>query len=88
MVGIWFKNHTNNISSRKLQLSELMRVLVIPHACADSEGGAGGPDPPPLHNHQSIGFLSNTDQDHLKITKFQASIQCLVINGVSLAGRR
>ena len=33
-------------------------------ACADPEGGAGGPDPP--ENHKIIGFLSNTGPDPLK----------------------
>ena len=34
--------------------------------CADPEGGAGGPDPPPLKNHKFIGILSNTGPDPLK----------------------
>ena len=34
---------------------------------ADTEGGTGGPDPPPpLKNHKNIGFLCNTGLDPLK----------------------
>ena len=35
--------------------------------CKDQEVGTGGPDP--LENYKDIGFLSNTGQDPLKITK-------------------
>ena len=31
----------------------------------DPERGAGGPDPPPLKNHKTLGFLSNAGQDPL-----------------------
>ena len=33
-------------------------------ACADPEGGTGGPDP--LKNHKNIGFLRNSGPDPLK----------------------
>ena len=33
-------------------------------ACADPEGGTGGPEP--LENHKNIVFLSNTGPDPLK----------------------
>ena len=57
---------------------------------ADPEGGQGVRTPPPLKS-QKIGFLSNTGPDLLKITSYQASIQCWAIIGppakrVSLAG--
>ena len=45
-------------------------------------GGAGGSDPPPLKNHKTIGFPSNTGPDPLKKSQgYQASIQCWAING-------
>ena len=43
---------------------------------AEPEGGRG-PDPHPLENHKSIGFLSNTGFDKAK----------RLLNGVSLEGR-
>ena len=57
--------------------------------------GTGGRDPFP-ENHKNIGFFSNTGPDPLKITSYQASIQCWAIigppakrhlNGVLLAGQ-
>ena len=60
-------------------------------------GGTGGPDPLPLKNHKYLGFLSNTDQNPLEITKLPSQIQCWAIiatpakrhlNGVSLAGQQ
>ena len=38
------------------------------HACADPEGSRG-PDPHPMENHKSIGTLSNTGPDPLKMHK-------------------
>ena len=44
----------------------LVYVFISPRAsCADPEGGAGGPDPPP-EKSQSFRFLSNTAPDPLK----------------------
>ena len=37
--------------------------------CTDTEGGTGGPDPPPLKIHKNIGFLSKTGADPLKMTR-------------------
>ena len=37
-------------------------------ACADPEGGTGGPDPP-LENYKNIGFPSNSGPNPFKITK-------------------
>ena len=41
---------------------------VLIRACADQRG-AGGPDPPPLKNHNDIGFLSNNCSDPLENQK-------------------
>ena len=67
-------------------------------AWADLEevGGAGQGVWTPLKNHKSIGFLSNTGQDPLTLTKLpiQNSMLChhqhaseTHFNGVSLVGR-
>ena len=37
--------------------------------CGSREGGTGVPDPPPPENKKTIGFLSNTGPDPLKIEK-------------------
>ena len=37
-------------------------------ACANPDGGTGGPTSP-LENHKNIGFLSNTGPDPLKNLK-------------------
>ena len=42
-------------------------MLLLANTSTDPEGGTGGLDPPEYH--KSIGFLSNTDPDPLKITK-------------------
>ena len=46
-------------------------VLINPRSSmGGSRRGAGDPDPPPpTVNHKTIGFLSNTGLDPLKITK-------------------
>ena len=49
--------------------------------CGSRGGGAGGPDPPPLKNHENIGFSSNTGPDPLKNHCYQANIQCWVVIG-------
>ena len=64
---------------------------------ADSRGGQRvWTPPPPLKNHNNIGFLNNTGKDSLKNYKAAKSIQCWAIigqpakghlNGVLLAGR-
>ena len=41
-------------------------VLEITFADPDGEQGVQTPPPPPMKNHQNIGFLSNTGQDPLK----------------------
>ena len=43
-------------------------------------GGGGGGDrgPDPLKNHKNIGFLSNTGQDPLKITKPPFNIWAII----------
>ena len=43
-------------------------------ACADPDGGTGGPDPPPFENHKNIGFFSNTGPDPLKIVKLPSQL--------------
>ena len=43
-------------------------VLLCVWAMHGSRGGTGGPYPP-LKNHKTVGFLSNTGPDPLKITK-------------------
>ena len=60
-----------------------------------TRGDWGLDSPPPLDNHNNIGFPSNTGPDPLKKSQgYQASIQCWAIigtpakchsNGVSLA---
>ena len=37
-----------------------------------SGGGTGGATPPPLKNHNNIGFLSNTGPDPLKFAKLSS----------------
>ena len=45
-----------------------------------SRGGGRGPDPYPLKNHKTIGFLSNTGPE--KSQSYKASIQCWAIVSV------
>ena len=69
----------------------------IGEICADPEGGAVGPDPPPpLEKYKNIGFLSKLVRILLKSQGYQSSIQCWAIIGspakrhligVLLAGR-
>ena len=50
-----------------------------------SRGGTGGLDPPPLKNHNHIGFPSNTGPDPLKKSQgYQANIRCWAINGTTV----
>ena len=49
--------------------------LVI-HARIQRGDRGSGPPPPPLKNHKSIGFHSNTVRTPLKSQSYQASIQC------------
>ena len=55
--------------------------IMLNTACADQDGGGGGtrgshpPSLSHLENHKAIGFLNNTDPDHLE----NHSIQCLTI---------
>ena len=42
------------------------QAKVFKASCADPERGRQGVHPPPLKNHKSIGFLSNTGLDPLK----------------------
>ena len=45
----------------------LLVSFANPDPCADPVGGTGGlTPPPPLRNHQNIGFLSKTASDPLK----------------------
>ena len=45
-------------------------VIWHTYTWVDPEWGAGGPDPPPpLKNHEKLGFLSNTVPDPLKNRK-------------------
>ena len=72
----------------------LVKIGIGDIPSAETEGGTGGPDPPPpLKNHTNKGFLSNTGPDPLKS---QVSIQCWAfiatpakrhLNGILLAGR-
>ena len=55
----------------------MIRIKTKP--CADPEGGRG-PDPYPLKNHKTIGFLSNTGPE--KSQSYKASIQCWAIVSV------
>ena len=43
-------------------------VILCVHSTWVDWGGAGGPHPtpPPLKNHKTIAFLSDTDPDHMK----------------------
>ena len=56
-------------------------------AWADSEGGTWGLDPPPpLKNHKTIGFSSNTGMDLQKKSQgYQASIKCWAIIGTTVS---
>ena len=54
-------------------------------AWADS-GGDMGSGPPPLKNHKTIGFSSNTGMDLLKKSQgYQASIKCWAIIGTTVS---
>ena len=60
-------------------------------ACANPEGGTGGPSSP-LENHKNIGCLSNTGPDPLKNHKstkpaFNVGLAKRHLIGVSLADR-
>ena len=50
----------------------LVTLWIVNWACADPEGGTGGPDPPPPtplphpEKSQNLGFSSNTGPDTLK----------------------
>ena len=50
-------------------------------------GGTWGLDtPPPLKNHKTIGFSSNTGMDFLKKSQgYQASIKCWAIIGTTVS---
>ena len=48
----------------KQAVKALARLCVC--ALADSEGDMGSGPPPPLKNHKTIGFSSNTGMDLLK----------------------
>ena len=53
------------------------RRVYTDNSCADTEGGAEVPDPPPPSHEksQNIGFLSNTGPDPLnKSQSYQASV--------------
>ena len=58
-----------------MALSDYLIILIIyihGRSRGGGGGGTGGLDPPPPHplkNHKSIGFLSNTGLDLLKITQ-------------------
>ena len=56
-------------------------------AWADSEGDMGfGPPLPPLKNHKTIGFSSNTGMDLQKKSQgYQASIKCWAIIGTTVS---
>ena len=56
-------------------------------AWADSEGGHGvWTPPPPMKNHRTIGFSSNTGMDlHKKSQGYQASIKCWAIIGTTVS---
>ena len=57
-------------------------ITITPKPCADPEGGGvgGGLDIPPTTT--KTGCVSNTGPDPLKITRYQASIQCWAIIGI------
>ena len=61
--------------------------------CGDPEGGWGMGSLTPLKNHKNIGFLNNTDPDHIKNHKATKPAfndrpsSARHFNDVSLAGR-
>ena len=84
----------------KQAVKALARLCVC--AWADSEGGTWGLDPdyahgriqrgdkgsgsPPLKNHKTIGFSSNTGMDLQKKSQgYQASINCWAIIGTTVS---
>ena len=63
---------------RHLKIKTLALLLLIGgfSACADPEGGTGGPDP--LENHKNHDrFFSNTGPDPLKIVKLPSQLSIL-----------
>ena len=71
---IWQATYVGNFWTSTIVNSRhqflIFAIFLTLSACADPEGGTGGPDPPPpLENYKNIGFLSNTGPDPLKITK-------------------
>ena len=55
-------NLVSNVSNFPMCHSHINGLL----PWADSEGGTGGPDLPPLKNHKYIGFLNNICSNTLK----------------------
>ena len=72
-TGSW-KNGTTIIREQAKSQTEYSTSLLLDRPCADPEGGTGGQEhpPPPSGKSQNIGFLSNTDPDHLKIAKLSS----------------
>ena len=67
-----------NLLGKSWSLGSRLWCLIVSYfvsePCTDPEGGQGAltpppPPPPPLKNHKTVGFLSNTGPDPLKITK-------------------
>ena len=77
LMRMFIKQYKSHFSSI---LVHIVITKLITKACqsrGDPEGGVAGGWDPALKNHKTIGFLSNTSPDHIKIHKLPSQYSML-----------